>query len=128
MSEARRPQGPSAPTLAELAEILRNRSRWPEGFEWDFNDCRTCAMGLAKVLVDGAKGVEKWHIDHAERWAEGMFGLDWREVRELFGVEVADRYEIAVCEVTPEQVAMGIENWLGPSAQRDDQQPQGAQP
>lgn len=32
----------------DLAALLRDRSRWPDGFEWDFYDCRTCAMGLSQ--------------------------------------------------------------------------------
>ena len=34
----------------ELSFILRNRALWPEGFEWDYSQCETCAMGLAFKL------------------------------------------------------------------------------
>ena len=34
----------------ELSFILRNRALWPEGFEWDYSQCETCAMGLAIKL------------------------------------------------------------------------------
>jgi hypothetical protein len=39
-----------APTLADLAIILRHREVWPEGFVWDYSTCQTCAMGLAEQL------------------------------------------------------------------------------
>ena len=39
----------------ELSFILRNRALWPEGFEWDYSQCETCAMGLAFKLGMVAK-------------------------------------------------------------------------
>lgn len=39
-------------SLPALAFILRNKELWPKGFEWDYNNCNKCAMGLAKNLWD----------------------------------------------------------------------------
>lgn len=36
----------TVPSLEGLAYLLRHRELWPEGFEWAFDDCKTCAMGL----------------------------------------------------------------------------------
>ena len=35
------------PSLSTLAFVLRHRELWPEGFEWDYNDCEQCGMGMA---------------------------------------------------------------------------------
>ena len=42
----------TTPTLAGLAWLLRHKEAWPEGFEWDFDDCFRCGMGLAAQLWD----------------------------------------------------------------------------
>jgi hypothetical protein len=36
--------------IETLAQILRDQTKWPEGFQWDYSDCRQCAMGLALRL------------------------------------------------------------------------------
>jgi hypothetical protein len=33
-----------------LSDILRDESRWPPGFVWDYSYCGRCAMGLAARL------------------------------------------------------------------------------
>ena len=39
------------PSLRTLADVLRDRSRWPKGIpEWDYGSARTCAMSLAVLL------------------------------------------------------------------------------
>ena len=38
------------PTLEGLAWALRHPETWPEGFEWDYRACTSCAMGLAVRL------------------------------------------------------------------------------
>lgn len=43
----------TAPSLTMLSEILRGgpeHPMWPRGFEWDYGDCRHCAMGMAVEL------------------------------------------------------------------------------
>lgn len=40
----------TAPTLRDLSDVLRDRSRWPKDFEWDFEYTDTCDMGLAYRL------------------------------------------------------------------------------
>jgi hypothetical protein len=55
------------PTLPDLAIILRDRSVWPAGFEWDYKWCTSCAMGLAARLA-GAITRHAENLD-AEIWA-----------------------------------------------------------
>lgn len=38
------------PDLQNLAYCLRHPETWPKGFVWDFKNCTTCAMGLARAL------------------------------------------------------------------------------
>lgn len=38
------------PSLVALAYSLRHPETWPEGFQWDYSTCQTCAMGLAAKL------------------------------------------------------------------------------
>lgn len=40
----------SKPSLEALSHVLRHPEKWPEGFEWDYEWCSTCAMGLAGLL------------------------------------------------------------------------------
>lgn len=40
-------------TYAGLSAVLRDRSLWPEGFEWNYSKCGTCAMGLVYRLKTG---------------------------------------------------------------------------
>lgn len=42
--------------LSDLAQVLRNPAEWPPGFEWDFNVCAKCAIGMA---------MKKMELDHA---------------------------------------------------------------
>lgn len=36
--------------LLWLADVLEDRTRWPEGFRWNYDECGSCAMGLAAAL------------------------------------------------------------------------------
>ena len=40
----------SKPSLVALSYCLRHPETWPEGFVWDYSECRKCAMGLAHQL------------------------------------------------------------------------------
>lgn len=48
------------PSLENLSYCLRHPETWPSGFHWDFKQCSTCAMGLARALWD-----EKIRFDHS---------------------------------------------------------------
>jgi hypothetical protein len=38
------------PSLANLSAILRDRSRWPDGFQWNYRKPSGCVLGLDKAL------------------------------------------------------------------------------
>ena len=40
----------TAPSKEALIHLLRNESKWPEGFEFNFQNCTKCAMGLAQAV------------------------------------------------------------------------------
>lgn len=42
---------PEKPDAAFLSAVLRDPSRWPAGFEWNYTSCDTCALGLMGALV-----------------------------------------------------------------------------
>jgi len=39
----------TAPSKEGLIYLLRNESKRPDGFKFNFQECRTCAMGLASA-------------------------------------------------------------------------------
>lgn len=40
----------SKPGLDALSHILRHKELWPAGFEWNYENCESCAIGLAAKL------------------------------------------------------------------------------
>jgi hypothetical protein len=38
------------PSLERLAWVLEHPESWPVGFEWDYTNCRKCAVGMAERL------------------------------------------------------------------------------
>lgn len=42
----------TTPSLGGLSWLLRHQEAWPEGFVWDYTECRACGMGLAIALWD----------------------------------------------------------------------------
>lgn len=40
----------STPSLKNLSHVLRHKELWPGGFRWDYNQCTSCALGLAHEL------------------------------------------------------------------------------
>ena len=40
----------TAPSKEDLIHLLRNESKWPEGFEFNFQNCSRCAIGLAHAV------------------------------------------------------------------------------
>ena len=43
-------------TLQALHDLLLDRSKWPDDFVWNYDDCTTCAIGLAyrAELIDAS--------------------------------------------------------------------------
>jgi hypothetical protein len=68
----------ATPSLSALSFILRNPELWPEGFEFDWWNCRTCAMGLAASIWGDVRDAH--YADDIKR----MFRIPQREVEEIF--------------------------------------------
>lgn len=79
-----------------LVAALRDRSKWPKGFEWDFRSCRTCAMGLAKELYLATGNYSRSVAD--------ALGVNRRDALFVFTEE-----DIEGAIVTPEMVADRLE-------------------
>lgn len=99
------------PSLEALSFMLRHREMWPAGFEWDYSECRNCAMGLAINLwnlrehstrdgsMTGCEVMQKT-FDISEKPADNIFYF----ANEARGLQESD--------VTPEMVADDIDAYL----------------
>lgn len=84
---------PKLKTLADLPAILRDKSTWPEDFEWDFANPNRCAMGLAIAL--------------------GAFRELWPEIKVSEGIFSSwDYWPVRGKLVTPFMVADRIDEYL----------------
>lgn len=99
------------PSLRGLSFVLRNPDTWPKGFEWNYDRCSNCAMGLSVRLWKEIKG--DWIADMAIG-----FRMSFRAANEIF-VKASntrgwgdDRHRI-----TPEMVADDIDAYLACLAQ-----------
>ena len=98
------------PSLEGLAYILRHPELWPQGFEWNFAWCQTCAMGLAWRLCNGQpKTSTKGIFD----WTANTFALSPGLVEEMFTTRLMRRIGVQYSdEVTPLHVADAIDRYL----------------
>ncbi len=93
---------------ARLIELLRDRSSWPPNFAWNFQNCSTCALGLAwETICVGAPHSGRNHIDP-------LLGLSYAESGPVFAPTTlldgtAEGYGIPRYLVTPEMVADRLE-------------------
>lgn len=98
------------PSLKNLSYILRHKELWPEGFEWSYEKCPTCAMGLAAALwgVIDTKAVPvtpqmATYFDIPAKIADRVFG--GKNIESVFGVYWYH-------QITPEMVADKIDEYL----------------
>lgn len=105
-------------SYAQLSRRLRAHD-FPEGFEWDFIDCWSCAMGLALSLKHGqvmthnllsqltgdfTGDAVKMYLTDGKRMNHMVFERIFWSIR---GKPVLDHKD-----VTPEMVADQIDAWL----------------
>lgn len=82
------------PSLSALSFILRHKELWPEGFNWNYQSCSNCAMGLAHAV-----------------WSKQVPEHDLMSMKEAFGISDSDgqRIFLKAAEgyhyVTPERIA-----------------------
>lgn len=91
-----------------LIALLRDQSKWPAGFAWNFQSCSTCAIGLA--FKTHAIGM----IDEGRQYIEPVLGLTQRQGIDIFAPHtlpggLAEGYGLPRREVTPEMVADKLE-------------------
>jgi len=67
------------PTIGALVFALRHPELWPPGFEWNFNVCETCAIGLAHRMWP--KQIQSPSLVDVR----GALGIDPINAREIFG-------------------------------------------
>lgn len=94
----------SKPSAKALSYILRHRELWPTGFEWDYNGCETCAMGLAHQLW-----IESIAMPGTSCVAPAL-GLDEKKAK--FQVFVSPELFNKI-NVTPEMVADKLDELVG---------------
>jgi hypothetical protein len=85
-----------APSLRTLADVLRDQSRWPAGFNWDYRDTHNCGIGLAQRLW--GRRLPLWEIP-------GQYGV-------CIFVNLHHHLGIAQHQVQPEHVADAIDAYL----------------
>lgn len=86
----------ASPTLEGLAYRLRHKETWPKDFEFDFDRCHRCAMGLA--FQSWFSRVEhepqgNWAGDHLSawlRWTSRVFAIPYWDAEKIFGAGTAN--------------------------------------
>lgn len=77
--------------LKQLVELLRDETKWPEDFEWNYGISYTCALGLAfKVGIDE---VDKFGLNEETfQWVFFNKG-NHQSYRQVTAREIASRIE-----------------------------------
>ena len=95
----------ASPSVPALIYALRHREVWPAGFEWDYNRCTKCAMGLAWRLWEEIGSFSAGAVAHAIK-------IPFSDAFPVFyGMEISSRGTI-----TPEMVADELERLTAPAA------------
>ena len=102
------------PSLHALSYALRHPDTWPEGFVWEYSDCRNCAMGLAHQLwneipwagVDSGASLMARHFAMPYSRAKSIFfQTQWHS--RIMGI-----FPRSYSSVSPEMVADQIDKYL----------------
>ena len=88
-------------TLKELSELLRDQTKWPDGFTWDYATTDHCAIGL--MYVTHMINITPHHV------TEDDLEMDYPSFDHIFfGRGPRGSYE----EVTSDEVADRIDSYL----------------
>lgn len=110
------------PSLHALSYSLRHPDTWPKGFIWNYNNCSSCAMGLAHYLWSGS--IPDTNINTGASIMAREFAMPFKEAKSIFLGSAAwtptqrtghlwwakDKYNLDI--VTPEMVADQIDKYL----------------
>jgi hypothetical protein len=106
-TEAERLFAIGEPSLKNLSHVLRHQELWPDGFEWDYASCHSCAMGLAHQLWSLVDSPNSHVIARVFGMPPGLAG------RIFGGNHTLCTYGTAYFpDVTPEMVADQIDAYL----------------
>lgn len=121
---------PDIMSLGELSWRLRHPVNWPVGFDWDYGQVETCALGLAnRILGDRAadRGIDLVDVgdDNHQAWA-ARYLPETRDMssRDFDAIFYDALHPVAVIipivrwPVRPRHVAKLIDRWLVKEALR----------
>jgi len=66
-----------------LISLLRDPSRWPKDFQWQFMDCRQCAMGLYAQVYENRIVAEGTGLSE-RRYLQSVLGLTESQASSAF--------------------------------------------
>lgn len=85
----------------DLAVLLRDPSKWPVGFSWNFYDCNRCAMGLMSAA---------WNIQaRTPGRAAVALGISSDQAHDIFGSRYTGHAFPAHRGHEPEDIAADLE-------------------
>ena len=100
---------PAQPDAAYLSRVLRDRSMWPDGFEWCFSDSSSCALGIARSIWPNRIGGGSISVGTA-------FGLSATAVHSVFYVRGDKPVDLAR-DITPLHVADALDRAIAARAE-----------
>lgn len=96
------------PSLVALSYALRHPDTWPDGFQWDYGDCRTCAIGLAArfwpVCAANHGAIRTLFVVSGIAMREGAANHIFRSLQTQHGTDRS--------KITPDHVADAIDDYL----------------
>jgi len=96
--------------LIKLRDDLLNHTNWPEGFEWYWDICQKCAMGLLARQENLVPGLE---VGPAVTQTASILGIRATEASFLFfEAFIKDGKIQSYRTITPEMAADVITDWL----------------
>jgi hypothetical protein len=109
------------PNLTALAYALRHPETWPKNFTWNYEQCESCAMGLAVRLWPSLEPP-----DYNETWISREMSMSYREAVSIF-FDMGPFQKVKTgwfrskmvrnkALVTPDDVADAIDRYLVASA------------
>lgn len=93
----------SEPNLTNAIGLLRDKTHWPEGFEWDYSNSCKCAMGLFR---------DTWAQDQTPitTIVADLIGIEHKVAIEIFtnAARMGGVYT-SMASITPEFIADKLE-------------------
>ena len=106
-----------SPSLQVLSQVLRGGPEhplWPEGFEWNYANCTTCAMGLAHRLwsqVISYNSFLRLFICQPDEQIAPVFDMNQEAALRIFA-KLSAHLNIGSEKITPLHVADALDQYL----------------